>query len=215
MQVGLRQPIPLFRQLAYGDADKYVKAIVRNSENTQIAEVALSPVGPVGLYGNSQVFMPNSRFVVAQYLVYSDSDYSTLDTQELATAEQFNLLVVDYLNVGRLPNLNDAIIEWFQPMTFTKLVKTNLNYMVVESAMDFCFQGVWQPYNAKQLQLRPQGQRAWAWFTCHADPSLQLAVDDVIYYYGVQYRVMDLSDFSKYGFMKYHLVEDYTGSGPQ
>lgn len=117
-------------------------------------------------------------------------------------------------NTGTLPNMGDALQNWFQPMTFSVVTKVVVNFDVVETKADVAFQGVWQPLSAAQLQLKPEGQRAWTWFQVHASPGLSLSPDDVVTYLGIQYRVMAKYDYLIYGYNAYHLVNDYTGSGP-
>jgi hypothetical protein len=116
---------------------------------------------------------------------------------------------------GSVPQMGGALLSWFQPMIFGVVVKTVAAFQVVETMEQILFQGVWQPLNAKRLAMKPEGQQAWSWFWVHSDPSLQLNVDQVVQYLGVQYRVMALKDYKLYGYMEYELVEDYTGSGPQ
>lgn len=117
-------------------------------------------------------------------------------------------------NSGTLPDMNDAIRSWFQQMVFSRVLKTIVNFQVVETKTDTAFMGVWQPYSPKQIQQLPEGQRAWSWFMVHADPSLLLQPDELITYLGVQYRVKSNTDYTQYGYIEYHLIEDYTGSGP-
>lgn len=76
------------------------------------------------------------------------------------------------------------------------------------------FQGVWQPFTAEQLLLKPEGQRSWDWQMCHAEPALILNTDEIITYEEIQYRVMSKKDYSKYAYVQYDLVRDYSGSGP-
>lgn len=115
---------------------------------------------------------------------------------------------------GNLPYVGDTLLEYFQPMVFTTIVKTTVNFQVVETATSVTFRGVWQPFSAQQLNMKPHGQRAWPTFQLHSDTTLTLSPDDVVTYLGTQYRVMGKLDYSKYGYFEYHLVEDYTGSGP-
>ena len=117
-------------------------------------------------------------------------------------------------NSGTLPDVSGAMLDYFQPMTFELLVKTVQGYQLAEDPTIFQFQGVWQPFSEQQLSVKPEGQRKWKWFWLHAQPSLDLAPDDVVLYQGVQYRVMARKDYNLYGYIEYHLVDDYTGSGP-
>lgn len=115
---------------------------------------------------------------------------------------------------GTVPDVSGAMQDWFQPMVFGRVVKTTVDFQVVETEVDINFQGVIQPYNPRQLLLKPEGQRAWTWLTLHADPVLSLDVDEVVKYLGVQTRVMSRKDYTIYGYVMYELVQDWTGSGP-
>ena len=118
-------------------------------------------------------------------------------------------------NPGTLPQMNDALFNWYQPMTFTTIVKTvGPTYDVVETPTNVDFLGVWQPFGPEDLKMKPEGQRSWSWFMVHAEPGLVLNTDDVVLYLGIQYRVMAKYNYACYAYMEYHLVLDFTGSGP-
>lgn len=118
-------------------------------------------------------------------------------------------------STGTLPNVSEAMLDWFQPMVFTKITKEQVAFNTVERGVDIKFRGVWQPLSPQQLRIKPEGQRNWKWFMCHSDVDLELNTDEVIKYEGTQFRVMSKKDYVKYGYYEYHLVDDYTGSGPE
>jgi hypothetical protein len=118
-------------------------------------------------------------------------------------------------NSGTLPDVSGAMLDYFQAMAFGVVNTTVENFQAVQVKTTVNFQGVWQPLNERQLMLKPEGQRAWSWFWLHAEPSLILQVDSVITYLGVQYRVMTHKNYQLYGYVEYHLVQDYTGAGPE
>lgn len=115
---------------------------------------------------------------------------------------------------GSVPDVSGAMTDYFQTMVFTRLTKTVTGFQAVETADPIVFQGVIQPFTERQLLLKPEGQRAWSWFWLHADPVLTLQVDDVVLYKGVQTRVMARKDYVLYGYVEYHLVQDWQGAGP-
>lgn len=118
-------------------------------------------------------------------------------------------------NSGTLPEMSGAVANYFQKMVFTlvgKVVATN--FEVVETPTPLNFQGVIQPFTDRQLYLKPEGERAWSWYMVHAETALQLNVDDVIVFHNVQYRTMSKKNYGLYGFVEYHLVQDWTGAGP-
>ena len=110
---------------------------------------------------------------------------------------------------GTLPNVSAAMKNWFQKITFTKIVKTIVNYKVVEVETDISFQGVWQTMSPRQLIMKPEKQRVEDWYICHAETSLILNVDEIIEYQSAKYRIMNKIDHSKYGFVEYHILEDF------
>lgn len=118
-------------------------------------------------------------------------------------------------NVGTLPNMSGTIQGWFLRMTFVQIVKSVVNFQNVETPTVIDFQGVWQVMSPQTLQMKPEGQRKWKWFTVHAQIGVPLEPDDVITYQGTQYRIRDKIDYKEYGYEEYHLIQDYTGSGPE
>lgn len=114
---------------------------------------------------------------------------------------------------GNLPNVEGAMLSWFQNMIFIVMAKTIVNFQAVFTPTQVNFQGVWQPFTSRDLMIKPEGQRHWSWYTCHADPGLILKTDEVIQYEGKNYVVMQKLDYTHYGYNEYHLVEDYTGRG--
>lgn len=115
---------------------------------------------------------------------------------------------------GTVPDVSGAMQDYFQPMTFEPVTKTVNGFQVVETGTPINFQGVIQPFTERQLLLKPEGERAWSWYMLHADPVLTLQVDDVVMWNGKQTRVMSRKNYQLYGYVEYHLVQDWTGAGP-
>ena len=111
-----------------------------------------------------------------------------------------------------LPQMQGALANWQQQLTFTTIVKTTVNYKVVETKTDVVFKGVWQPMGPEKIMLKPSGQRSWKWFTCHAQPFVNLKTDEEITFNGLTFRVMEKVDYKEYGYIEYHLVEGYKGA---
>jgi hypothetical protein len=118
-------------------------------------------------------------------------------------------------NSGTLPDMGNTLSGWLQPITLGVVTKTVVNFQVVETQSEVSFQGVWQPFSARQLIIKPEGERAWKWYMLHAQIALPLKPDDVVTYRGIQYRVKADNDYSLYGYYQYELIEDWTGSGPE
>lgn len=120
---------------------------------------------------------------------------------------------------GSVPNMGDALLDWFQKQTFGLITKTTTGFQVYEDGSDINFWGLIQPLSGRQLMMVPEGQRNWNWIAVYAQAApegavLKLKVDDLIVYLGTQYRVMAEKNYSIYSYVYYELVEDYTGSVP-
>lgn len=117
-------------------------------------------------------------------------------------------------NPGTLPNVADVMLDWFQGMTFELVVKAVVNSILTETTTPLAFRGVIQPFKPQNLEIKSVGERDWSWYMLHSDINLALSTDDVVIYLGKQYRVMEKLDYTPYGYLEYHLILDYTGSGP-
>lgn len=116
---------------------------------------------------------------------------------------------------GSLPDMSGALQGYFQPMTFGVVEKVTEGFQVVETMVNVSFRGVIQPLPERKLIMKPEGQRNWDWYMIHAENGLILTNDQVFTYLDKQYRVVDQWNYTLYGYVEYHVVEDYTGSGPE
>jgi len=137
------------------------------------------------------------------------------------------------LNVknGTIPQMDEALHNWLQPMTFIQVSKYQSGGMNIESAIatqpwtapdgttiqgvTVNFQGIWIP-RTRQLVMKKEGQRRWSNVDVIAQTQLPLKNDDCVIYpvTNTQYRVMDAFPMALYGFYKYYLMEDFVGAGP-
>ena len=117
-------------------------------------------------------------------------------------------------NSGTLPNMSETLTNTLQQMVFQDIKKKVVNGQVVETTNPINFQGSWIPFTIRQLMMKPEGQRRWMWFQVLALTPLPLSPDDVVTYIGKQFRVMQVNDFSLYGYYEYHLADDYQGVSP-
>lgn len=209
-QLEMGDVLPLAVQLYDYDPDKFPQAIVTDSDNQAITDSPFDMValGLLGLYVTVLPAVPDSFFVTAQYIIYDDEDHATRSQSQGGSSDTF-FFITGSLNYGGVPNVGDTLLNYYQPMVFSKIVKTIDRFQVSEKVSSFKFMGVWQPFSFQQLNMKPIGQRDWKWFTCHSTPDLVLIPDDKIKFQGTKYRVMAKGDYSLYGFIEYQLVEDY------
>lgn len=114
-----------------------------------------------------------------------------------------------YDNSGTLPNMGSAILDYFQRLQLSRITKSVDNFEVQEVVTPLLLYGVVQPFSARMLTMKPEGQRSWRWFTLHCDPSTRLEIDDQVWIKNFLYRVLQILDYTDYGYLEYHLIQDY------
>lgn len=89
-QLNIGDTIHLNLQLSNGNTGKYVRATVRNASGVEISgsPVALTHIGG-GLYSNDSLTMPNTDEVTAQYVVYDDAGFTTVNTNYSQVMDTF------------------------------------------------------------------------------------------------------------------------------
>jgi hypothetical protein len=102
-----------------------------------------------------------------------------------------------------------AFGAWSQNFTFECITKQLENFQTVERKRAINFRGVIAPLKVRQLEIKPEGQRAWRWLEVHAKTCLALKIDDEIIYKCVRYRVMAVHDWSDYGYFRYEIAEGF------
>lgn len=120
-----------------------------------------------------------------------------------------NLLINTNSN---LPNMSDVIVDWFLNVTFEIVERVMVGADYIEDWVTkevINTQGVVQPPKPKDLEILPEGTWGWEWLTVHTLPSVQFNINQYIRYDGKIYKIMAKKDWSKYGYVKYTILESF------
>jgi hypothetical protein len=109
-----------------------------------------------------------------------------------------------------LPDLSGAVQLFLQPAKLGLITKKQVDGYTQETINWVCTQVVRQAFTAQQLVLKPEGERAWKWYTLHTVADICLKVDDLIMLHGLRMRIMAKSDEAEYGFNEYQAIDDFT-----
>jgi hypothetical protein len=109
-----------------------------------------------------------------------------------------------------LPDVSGSISMFLQKITLGIVTKKQVSGLTQEKIEYICTQAVRQAFSAQQLVLRPEGERAWKWYTIHMLADYILKTDDIIILHGMRMRIMEKLDYKEYGYIEYHAIEDYT-----
>jgi len=108
-----------------------------------------------------------------------------------------------------LPDVSAAVMQFLQPVKIGIIQKQQINGLTQEIPCYVDTQATKQPFSAQQLEIKPEGQRGWRWFTLHALTNLDLKLDDVIILGELSYRVMQKYDYAEYGYYQYEIAEGF------
>lgn len=125
--------------------------------------------------------------------------------------------------------MSDAFWGLTDQATFMRVVKTVADFEVVETiggevgfggggfgvgpfdssiGQKGIFDGILQPVPSQKIQVKPEGQRTWKWWSLWT--VLALNLDDIIACSdGRKFRVMSVSDWQAGGYYAYELVEGF------
>lgn len=109
-----------------------------------------------------------------------------------------------------MPKMRAAFSGWLQNVKLRLITQTVVDGLVTEGVEDIYFKGTVQPLSSQELNLKPEGERAWEWLQIHCMVgAVSLSPDDRIIYNDVTYKVMAKKDYSLNNYIEYHLVKDY------
>ena len=116
------------------------------------------------------------------------------------------------MNVNaKLPNMSATIKSWFLNITFEYVERKLVGADWVETdPVTINTRGVVRPPSDKDLKILPEGSWAWEWLQIHCLPDVKLQTNQYVIYDGKKYKVMAKKDWSKYGYIRYTLLEAYT-----
>lgn len=109
-----------------------------------------------------------------------------------------------------LPNMANTITSWFLNITFEVVERTLDGADWVETTINTInTKGVVQPPRDIDLEILPEGTWSWEWLMLHCLPDVQLNTNQYIIYDGTLYKVMSKKNWSKYGYVRYTILQAY------
>ena len=102
-------------------------------------------------------------------------------------------------------------MTWATPQTILISAKRQVDFKTVESFREVRVNMIRIP-SGQDIEMKPSGQRSWNQEMVYAESSLELKIDDIIYFeedLSQKFRVVSKSDWSKFGFVEYSLISDY------
>ena len=109
-----------------------------------------------------------------------------------------------------LPNMSETIKNWFLNISFEYVTRTMQGAeWVTSEPITINTRGVVRPLSDKDLKILPEGTWAWEWLQIHCLPDVFLDTNQFVKYDDKTYKVMAKKDYSKYGYIRYTLLEAF------
>lgn len=110
-----------------------------------------------------------------------------------------------------MPQMTAVFAGWTNPITIKKVVQTvDADGFVINTETSFKRNGILQPLSPEALQTKPDGQRSWKWYQLHLQTKLfDFENNDIININDIDYKVMQVSDYTLNNYVEYHIIRDY------
>ena len=109
-----------------------------------------------------------------------------------------------------LPNVNQGIIQLFQPVTVGIIKDTQVNgYTQTVVTKYIKTQGV-RNQTPNKLVMSKSGERIWDAQEVYFLSGIVLVADDLFLFNKFQFRVLETEDWTEYGYNRYAVIQDYT-----
>lgn len=109
-----------------------------------------------------------------------------------------------------LPNMSETIKSWFLNISFEYVTRTMQGAeWITSEPITINTRGVVRPPSDKDLKILPEGTWAWEWLQIHCLPDVFLDTNQFVKYDDKLYKVMAKKDYSKYGYVRYTLLEAF------
>ena len=110
-----------------------------------------------------------------------------------------------------VPNMKRTMRGWTERLSVKKITQSIVNFQKVETVDESVITGNLQPMKPETIDRKPEEQRGWIWWSLIQTGGAQLDLDEKAEIDGTPFRVEAKTNWSRSGFIKYELVEDWTG----
>lgn len=107
------------------------------------------------------------------------------------------------------PNVRDTVLGWSEMLVLVRLYKKIVNRENVNEEKEFTCMGMVQPFSARDLKVKPEGQRAWKWWMLHTTEQVALKPGEEFILKGTKYKVMSDLPYFRNGYYEYELIETF------
>lgn len=112
--------------------------------------------------------------------------------------------------VGGLPQLDIGLSGWEVEVKANFITQEYVDGKITDISNIQVIKGVLQPLKTEDVNIKPEGQRNWIWQQLHVKKTYpKLRNEQIVEINDKNYKIMAQKDYTQYGYVEYHLVEDY------
>ena len=109
-----------------------------------------------------------------------------------------------------MPNVLEVLDGWMMDFIVDLSRQEEIDGDYVYRSKFKKMQGVMQPLKMEEINLKPEGQRAWEWYQLHVQANqVRIPVGKIVTFKNKKYKIMAMKDYSLNGYFEYHIVRDY------
>jgi len=109
-----------------------------------------------------------------------------------------------------LPNVGQGVIQLFQPVTVGIIANTQVNGRTQTIITKYVkTQGV-RIQTPNKLVMSKSGERIWDAQEVYFLSDIVLVADDLFLFNKFQFRVLEVENWTEYGYNRYAVLQDYT-----
>ena len=109
-----------------------------------------------------------------------------------------------------LPDVSQAIIQYFQPVTVGLIKNTQVNGRTQTVVQKYINTHGTRIAVQNKLVISKTGERFWNSEEVYFTSEINLSPDDLFLWNNMQFRVLAIESWTEYGYNKYSVVQDYT-----
>jgi hypothetical protein len=107
------------------------------------------------------------------------------------------------------PDVSSALIGWSEPIQMVRVFKHIVDRETVNEEKPFTCSGMIQPFSARELSIKSEGERSWKWYMLHTTPDVDLNTGEEFFVDKIKYKVMGKLPYSRNGYVQYELIQTY------
>jgi hypothetical protein len=108
-----------------------------------------------------------------------------------------------------MPEVSAGVTRFLSPLIIEKLQVNVVSGFAQKIPIAIKTLGAIQPLTARELVVKPEGERSWSWYRLHTSVNVDLKTNDRVRIRNTVYKIMAKWDWSRSGYLEFHCILDF------